>query len=450
LVSELADHPNRLLVTATVDTAATPASDAAQENEDVTQATGEMTYAEVAHEAIFRRWDKLREWIAAEREFLAWRSGLEAARQAWAATPDASKRDALLMGVALAQAQSWLARRAEDLPAPEREFIAQSIAREKKAQARARRVRSLVYLLLIGIIAGLVGWINQKYITQQWRWYTFERPFLANNVWPFVLSTEVERALQPDSNQSFRECAPKRENQDYCPDMVAVPGGTFLMGTPATIGVYRPNEEPQHVVTILNPFAVSKFELTFDQWDTCVSYGDCPQGVSSLDWGRGQRPVINVTWADAERYVAWLSKVTAKPYRLLSESEYEYAARAMTTTKYPWGDQIGTNNANCIGCGSRWDQETAPVGSFPANRFGLYDMVGNIWEWVEDCWHAKYLGAPSDGSAWIEGGDCGTRVIRGGGWNASADEVRSAYRSGPYPDNRREWLGFRIARTLQR
>ncbi len=158
LVSELADYPNRLLVT-------------------VASETGE-TYAEVAHEAIFRRWDKLREWIAAEREFLAWRSGLEAARRAWEATPDASKYDALLMGAALTQAQSWLAKRADDLLKLDREFIAQSVARERRARGRARRVRSLVYVLLVGMIAGLFGWINQAYIKEQWRGYTVIRPFM--------------------------------------------------------------------------------------------------------------------------------------------------------------------------------------------------------------------------------------------------------------------------------
>jgi formylglycine-generating enzyme required for sulfatase activity len=191
--------------------------------------------------------------------------------------------------------------------------------------------------------------------------------------------------------------------------------------------------------------------LTFDEWDVCVAYGDCPEGVSSFDWGRAQRPVINVTWNDAKRYVAWLSKITTKPYRLLTEAEYEYAARAGTTTIYPWGDEIGRDNANCSICGSQWDGgQTAPVGSFAPNRFGLYDLVGNVWEWVEDCWHANYHGAPADGSAWIEAGDCVERSAGGGGWSATPDQVRSAYRVGPSSDNRREFLGFRIARTLER
>ena len=185
--------------------------------------------------------------------------------------------------------------------------------------------------------------------------------------------------------------------------MVVLPAGSFIMGSPATEQGHQPSEEPQHQVTIAKLFAVSKFALTFDEWDTCVNYGDCPQGVTDSGWGHGQQPVINVTWGDAQHYVAWLSKMTGKTYRLLTEAEYEYAARAGATTTYPWGDDIGNGNSNCKGCGSRWDNtQTAPVGSFAANAFGLFDMVGNVWGWVEDCVNNNYDGAPTDGSAWIE------------------------------------------------
>ena len=301
LVSELADHPNRLLVTATPE--------------------GGETYAEVAHEAIFRRWGKLRDWIAAEREFLAWRTGLEAARRAWQATPDSSKNDALLMGVALAQAQSWLAKRREDLPVVDRDFIDQSAKRESKARARARRVQALVYVLLVGIIAGLVGWINQAYLKEQMNWYTTMRPYMLAQVRPYVLSREAERALKP--RRAFRECAKD------CPEMVVVPAGEFMMGSPATEKGRYDNEGPQHKVTIARPFAVSKFEVTFDEWDACVVSGGCPQ-VPTAALGRGTQPVINVSWDDAQQYVAWFSKMTGRPYRLLSEAEWEYAARAGT------------------------------------------------------------------------------------------------------------------------
>ena len=354
------------------------------------------------------------------------------------------------MGAALAQAQSWFVQRAEDLPKVDREFIALSIERGRKAQARARHVRALVYVLLVGIIVGLIGWINQLYIKEQWTWYTIDRPFVASNIWPCVLTPAAEQALQP--KDSFRECAPARQDEDYCPDMLVVPAGSSMMGSLRTDKDALANEVPQHQVTIVEPFAVSKFELAFDEWDTCVAYGDCPQGVTDNGLGRGRQPVFNVTWDDAQRYVAWLSKMTGKTYRLLSEAEYEYATRAGTTTIYPWGDEIGKNNAACISCGSKWDTDKkqtrpAPVGSFAANRFGLHDMVGNVWEWVEDCYHDNYSGAPANGSAWT-GGDCSRRVMRGGSWRDNPVFLRSASRARLPSDFRTNILGFRVARTL--
>jgi hypothetical protein len=198
LVSELADYPNRLLVT-------------------VTNEAGE-TYAEVAHEAIFRRWDRLREWIVAERGFLAWRTGLEAARRAWQATPKESRPEALLMGAALTQARSWLAKRAKDLPATDREFIGKSIERERRARAKERRAQVLVYSLLAAIIIGVLGVLNENYLQERWRWFTRVRPS--------ALAAEAERALK--TGCAIKECAKN------CPEMVVVPAGEFVMGSRAS------------------------------------------------------------------------------------------------------------------------------------------------------------------------------------------------------------------------
>jgi formylglycine-generating enzyme required for sulfatase activity len=159
--------------------------------------------------------------------------------------------------------------------------------------------------------------------------------------------------------------------------------------------------------------------------------------------------VINVSWNDAQRYLTWLSRITGKTYRLLTEAEYEYAARAGTQTAYPWGDEIGRNHADCAGCGSRWDfAQPAPVGSFAPNQFGLYDMVGNVWEWVEDCLHEDYIHAPVDGSAWMTGGDCGRHRLRGGSWASVSDEIRSANRARSATGDRLSIISFRIGRTL--
>jgi len=262
-----------------------------------------------------------------------------------------------------------------------------------------------------------------------------ERAFAQNAV---SLSAEQEQALKPE--KIFSECT-------NCPVMIVIPAGSFMMGSP--IGEGDNDEHPQHLVTIAAPFAVSKFELTFDDWDACVADGGCDGYEPSDDgWGRSRRPVINVPWNDANAYVAWLAKKTGKPYRLLSESEYEYATRAGTTTADPWGDDIGKNNANCDGCGSQWGgKETAPVGSFAPNAFGLYDMVGNVWEWTQDCSQSSYNGAPTDGSAWT-GGDCISRVLRGGAWFYHPPYLRSAARNWDHPDDRGDRFGFRVGRTL--
>jgi formylglycine-generating enzyme required for sulfatase activity len=353
----------------------------------------------------------------------------------------------LLHSPTLDLAEYWIASRPRGAPEPTEEiraFVAASRHGARAAQRLRRFVQASMFTLLIGIILGLVGWINQSYIAEQWRWYSTERPFLAANMWPYVLKPAAEQALKP--GDSFTECTPD-QLMDYCPEMIVVPAGSFTMGSPAP--EQDRTDKPQHLVTIAKPFAVSTYELNFNEWDTCVSYGDCPQGVADDSFGRGRQPVINVTWDDAQRYVAWLSNMTGKTYRLLSEAEYEYATRARTTTTYPWGDDIGKNNANCAHCGSQWDNsQTAPVGSFAANEFGLYDMVGNVWEWVEDCNHNNYDGAPTDGSAWIEGGDCKIHLVRGGSWGDPPGYLGFAVRGRGATGGRADDRGFRVGRTL--
>jgi formylglycine-generating enzyme required for sulfatase activity len=163
--------------------------------------------------------------------------------------------------------------------------------------------------------------------------------------------------------------------------------------------------------------------------------------------------VISLSWGDAKQYVAWIAKLTGKPYRLLTEAEWEYAARAGTQTAYSWGNEVGRGNANCDGCGSQWDsRQTAPVGSFMHNAFGLYDMHGNVWEWVEDCYHDNYNRAPTDGSAATTDGDCTQRVVRGGSWNRNPELLRSASRVPLPPEGINRWsnrLGLRVGRSLK-
>ena len=252
----------------------------------------------------------------------------------------------------------------------------------------------------------------------------------------------IALASRRSAVERFRDCPD-------CPQMVVVPAGRFRMGCVSGQGCFD-DEKPVRQVRIRRPFALSVHEVTFAEWDACVSAGGCG-GYRPNDAGRGRenRPVMNVSWNDTRSYVSWLSRRTGKTYRLPSESEWEYAARAGSTTKYSWGNEVGRNRANCVGCRSRWDrQRTAPVGSFPANAFGLHDMHGNVWEWVEDCWNNSYARAPKHGGAWLSG-ECAERVLRGGSWLYDPRYLRAAYRLGsPSGIRNLNDIGFRVARTL--
>jgi formylglycine-generating enzyme required for sulfatase activity len=237
----------------------------------------------------------------------------------------------------------------------------------------------------------------------------------------------------------FSDCA-------QCPQMVVIPSGTFWMGSESSEGF--PDEWPRHRVTIPTRLALGKHEVTFAEWDACVTDGGCSHRPNDEGWGRGNRPVMNISWSDTQEYLNWLSRKTDKKYRLPSEAEWEYAARAGTETAFWWGGDSGRNNANCRGCGSEWDNlKTAPAGSFRPNPFGLHDTQGNVHEWVMDCYKGHYTEAPHDGSAWT-GSSCIGRVYRGGGSATFPRELRSAARGVGGESRRDKWIGFRVARSL--
>ena len=249
----------------------------------------------------------------------------------------------------------------------------------------------------------------------------------------------------PSPGEKFQDCA-------ECPKMVVVPSGRFTMGSSRGELGHDEDEEPLRRVRIDYQFAVGVYEVTFDEWYACLDAGGCGNYIpDDMRWGRGNRPVIHVSWEDAQSYVRWLSARTGKSYRLLSEAEWEYVARAGTETAYSWGDSIGVNRANCGSCGSQWDAKmTAPVGSFSANAWGVYDMHGNVREWVQDHWHGDYEGAPTDGSAWASEDEIREdwRRMRGGSWADGPGLLRSASRKWLTTDYRSHILGFRVARSF--
>ena len=269
-----------------------------------------------------------------------------------------------------------------------------------------------------------------------------------------IKSVDAQEALEESVSRYspgdvFRDCV-------QCPEMVVVPAGTFNMGSNASEEGRLDREGPVHQVTISVPFAVGKYEVTFSEWDACVAAGGC-NGYRPKDagWGRANLPVIYVTWEEANEFARWLSSETGKQYRLLSESEWEYVARAGTTGPFHFGSTISTDQANYRGNYTYGNgrkgvnrQKTVPVGIFPPNKFGLHDMHGNVLEWVEDCWHDDYRGAPTDGSAWTSGGDCDSRVLRGGSWNIKPRNLRAADRNWNGAGYRSITFGFRVARTL--
>ncbi len=240
----------------------------------------------------------------------------------------------------------------------------------------------------------------------------------------FLFSTIVN--AQDSADSQFQE-----------PDMLYIPGGTFRMG--CTFKPCIKYAQPIHTVSI-NSFLLSKYEITFNQWDQCVAGGGCRHTPSDNGWGRGDNPVINVSWDDAQGFVSWLNQVSGKSYTLPSEQEWEYAARAGTETKYSWGDHIGANRANCTGCLKAEVRQAFTVGSFPPNSYGLYDMHGNVYEMTQDCWRDSYTGSAAD--------TCYLRTTRGGAWSSGPEALISSNRFNVTSFRRYNVIGFRVAQII--
>jgi formylglycine-generating enzyme required for sulfatase activity/class 3 adenylate cyclase len=325
------------------------------------------------------------------------------------------------------------------------------------ALSEARRKRwpvALLSVVLLGAIAILSGWyvfLLQKQIANQ-------SPTLAgtpgsaavsaNTPQPYPaapvpkatssLSAPAQVPLERPKESSSPAAATAPIAAQVIPEMVSIPGGAFLMGSDGD-----PSEKPIHRVTIKS-FAISKFPITVREWNACVAAKSC----SYTPIGNDSAPVTNLSWADTQQYVEWLSNIAQKPFRLPTEAEWEYAARGGTSSKFWWGEQLQTATANCKGCNEPYDSsQPLKVGSFRPNPFGLYDMGGNIHQWVTDCWHENYQGAPSDGSAWVEN-DCRSYVIRSGSWKNDPSYVRPSNRDHYDATVRYPTHGLRVAQSL--
>jgi formylglycine-generating enzyme required for sulfatase activity len=229
---------------------------------------------------------------------------------------------------------------------------------------------------------------------------------------------------------------------EFAPELVVLPRGEFVMGSADTDREAYDTEKPQRRVRIDHWVAVGRYPVTFEEYDYFCDQTE-RERPNDEGWGRGRRPVINVSWEDAAIYCKWLGGITIQSYRLPSEAEWEYTCRASTTTRYAFGDELTFEQANFYGSVGK----TVQVGSYSANAWGFYDMHGNVWEWLEDCWNETYNGAPDDGSAWTSG-DCSRRVVRGGSWIIDPASPRSALRFKCSPDDRVDNCGFRVVRTL--
>ena len=395
---------------------------------------------------------------------------------AWAAKDLVRRGERLKMALDLQAAADFAAALA-----PGKDYLTACENAEKAARRRARNIQAVSYALLLGVIASLGGIIEKEWIGEQIHWFWTVRPYMRANFTPHVLSAEAERALKP--GQTLRECARN------CPEMVVIPAGTFVMGSPdgetQVIGLDgKPkagplaaaeegrgsSEGPQHEVKIGYAFAAGKYAVTFDEWDECVKLGACPPAPDS-GYGHGNKPVINVSWDEAKKYVDWLASMTGKDYRLLSEAEWEYAARAGTSTAYSFGDNYPPSKKVCeyanfadvayarqakaqgiqVQASDICDDGhvvTAPVGSYKPNAHGLYDMHGNVYQWTADCYVDSYADAPKDGKP-VSIEDCSLRVARGGSWYFSPVFARSAYRLGGAAGYRNYALGFRAGRMLK-
>lgn len=366
----------------------------------------ETVVVELAHEALIRHWSQLKSWVDANREFLAWQQQLNATVKRW--ERNQQRVGLLLRGLPLCEAEQWFRKNPDRFSVDERRFVTAS---------RHRRTRErVVTALSLGMVLWLLGGMT-------WLWQKgYHLGQAAIKIQSLFATVHVS------------------------PQMVKILGGTFQQGDVEGLGGSWRN--PVRLVAVKS-FAIGQYEVTFEEYDRFAIATGMPL-PSDEGWGRGRRPVINVSWDDARAYAEWLSRTTGQPYRLPTEFEWEYAARSGTKQE-AWA---GTSDANQLVdyavLFANSAKRSGEVGTKKANEFGLFDMSGNVWEWVEDCAHDSYQGAPKDGSAWLEadGGHCGRHVHRGGSWGSEVETLRTSNRDWVNTVFRNNGLGFRLVRSI--
>jgi formylglycine-generating enzyme required for sulfatase activity len=423
---------------------------------------------EVAHEALFREWGRLRDWLEPERARLEALRALKLATLAW--VRHQSQSEFLTHFGERLKAASALERHdrfSPQLSDGDKAYLAAARKAEGRSRTRRRILTTTAALLGVSVVIGSLGYAFEFELKREWaRQVDYARYALA----PATLA-ELE------AGNTFRECA----RRGLCPEMVVIPGGEFIMGSPEDEPGRFSDEGPQREVSI-GRLAVGKFEITHEEWAQCVALTD-PSALrvdgpetpvtgcaplSDAGFGSGSYPAINLSWHDTQGYIRWLNQMVAGsaetgPYRLLTEAEWEYAARAGSQAAYSWGDDTSeictyanvANSDTLDKYSLSWDGadcrgnflETSPAGSFQPNRFGLFDMHGNVSEWTQDCYVESYVGAPVDGSGRIVS-TCSRRVVRGGSWGDDPQYLRSAGRGGVGTSFRYYGVGFRVARTL--
>ena len=407
---------------------------------------------EVSHEALISQWQRVQTWLNEDREFLLWRERLRGHVKDW--QHNTQDDSTLLRGTLLGEAQRQCTQRVDLLTDQEQDYIRDSVAAyERTVQAERQRAEyELAQAKRLAEEAAKREAAERARAEAADRARRRQRWFSLALLMLLLVGSIVTWLWQMGYNlpQAALKVKSVFVSIHKSPDMVPVPGGTFQMGDVEKLGDAWRN--PVHPVTI-KPFSMSQYEVTFDEYDRFAIAEGKPL-PNDQNWGRGRRPVMNVSWDDATAYAVWLSKKTGKRYRLPTESEWEYAARSGSKQEQQPEVWAGTSEESKLGdyavFATNSGNRTAVVGTKQANGFGLHDLSGNVWEWVEDCLHGTYDHAPQDGSAWLEKneGDCGQRVIRGGSWNYTPVNLRVSYRFGGDTDNRDYVLGFRLVQDI--